>query len=285
MNFSSIFGFGIAAAIIWFGVVESAARPEIFLDTHALLLVIGGTSAATFIAFPFSRVLGLFKMVVFGVFLKQANNNRHLVEEMVLAAAAVQQDPTLLASRSASHPFLEEGLQLVSEGALTETELQDVLNRRSTYFRKSYLADAKMFNTLAKFPPAFGLLGATTGMITMMTSLGSGGQDKIGAAMAIALVATFWGIAVANLVLLPLADYAARLASDDAATRQMIADGVMMIKRRESVTVIAEKLNGALALNERLRMRRTREGAADVKNPPDSDNDSDSNSDLQRFVG
>lgn len=269
MNFSSLFGFFLAGSIVWFGVIESSARPEMFLDPHALILVVGGTLAATFIAFPFSRVLGLFKMVMFGVILKQSTNNRHLVEEMVLSAAIVTENPEMLKFRAASHPFLAEGLALVAEGQLSETELADVLNRRSSYFRKSYLADAKMFNTLAKFPPAFGLLGASTGMITMMTGLGSGGQETIGPAMAVALVATFWGIAVANLVLLPLADYATRLASEDANTRQLIADGVMMIKRREPVHVVAEKLNGSLAIQKRLRLKKQKDGVS----ADDSDSD------------
>ena len=119
------------------------------------------------------------------------------------------------------------------------------------YFRKSYQSDAKTLNALAKFPPAFGLLGASTGMITMMTNLGKGGAETIGPAMAIALVATFWGIAVANLILLPLADFAAKAAQDDTHVREMIYEGLLLLKKKESQAYILQVVNGYLPIDSR----------------------------------
>jgi chemotaxis protein MotA len=254
MNISSLLGFTIATMILWVGVISPSAKPQMFLDHHALLLVVGGTLSAALIAFPMRRIYEMVNMFLFGVILKRPWNRRQIIEEMVAVSEMAQTEPHFLTSVPASHPFLAEGLRLIGEGILTETELQDVLNRRSSFFKRQYLSDAKLLNTLAKFPPAFGLLGASTGMIAMMTNLGKGGQETIGPAMAIALVATFWGIALANFVLLPMADYATRLASEDALVRQIILDGLMMLKRRENAYVIAEKLNGYLVIGKRLRI-------------------------------
>jgi chemotaxis protein MotA len=233
-----------------------------FLDSHALILVVGGTGAAALIAFPLGRILDLVKMFFFGVIFKTQGENAQIIREIICSAPIAQFNPEFLNTRRSSHPFLREGYLLISEGLLDESQLHDVLRKRSQQFKKIYMADAKMLNALAKFPPAFGLLGATTGMIAMMTKLGSGGQDSIGPAMAIALVATFWGIAVANFILLPLADYATRVALDDLGTRQIITEGLMMLKRRESPMLVAEKLNSYLPVKKRVLLTKSELAAA-----------------------
>lgn len=251
MNLTAISGFLTAAAVLWFGVLKSSINPLIFLDPHALILVIGGTIAAMLIAFPWNRVIDLVALMMYGVVFKKQNKNRKIVEDIIAAIPSLTQNPPVIQNFKLSHPFLLEGLKLIAEQVHSEQELREILDRRCEFFRILYTQDAKMLNALAKFPPAFGLLGASTGMISMMTSLGQGGEDAIGSAMAVALVATFWGIAVANLVLLPLADYAARIAADDFHTRKMIAEGVLMLKRKESRKFIIEKLNSYLPIYRR----------------------------------
>lgn len=254
MNFTSLSGFALAACILFFGVIHPAPKPALFLDVHALLLVVGGTLSAGLIAFPVHRFVGLGKMFVYGFLLKRSQSNRKIVTELVLTSAATRTDARKLAARKASHPFLREGYQLIAEGIIPEAQLREILNHRSQYFKRMYAEDARMLTALAKFPPAFGLLGASTGMISMMINLGKGGQDTIGPAMAVALVATFWGIAIANFLLLPLADYAAKVSADDSNTRQIIVDGLIMLKQGRSPILVAEGLNSHLPISSRVRV-------------------------------
>src|SRR5690606_24892973 len=121
-------------------------------------------------------------------------------------------------SFSFTHRFAREAFNLSKQEYLSEAQLKSLLLKRNEYFKLQYKDDARVLTALGKFPPAFGLLGATTGMIVMMTNLGTD-QSKIGSAMAVALVATFWGIAVANLVILPMADYAFKNAEEDQRVR------------------------------------------------------------------
>lgn len=106
-----------------------------------------------------------------------------------------------------------------------------------------------------KFPPGLGLLGASSGMIEMMVGLNSSGMDGIGNAMAVALVATFWGIAIANFVFLPLADYAARVASEDFFTRSLVVHGISLIKQGMAPKIIAETLISQLAIRDQVYLR------------------------------
>ncbi|MGK5084238.1 MotA/TolQ/ExbB proton channel family protein [Bdellovibrionota bacterium FG-1] len=257
VNITSIVGFIIAFSVIYQGVIHPAPKPDLFLDPHALILVVGGTLATALIAYPARRLLNLANLLIFGMIFKRKTDHRVLVNEMVVTARLVRETPIGVAQRGALHPFLTEGYLLIAESKLNEKDLHEVLVRRSKFFKKSYMDDAKILTAIAKFPPAFGLLGASTGMITMMTNLGSGGQDTIGPAMAVALVATFWGIAMANLIFLPLADYAVKAAEEDQFTRGLIIAGLMLIKQKTPEAIVAEKLNSYLPIKRRVDLKRT----------------------------
>ena len=251
MNISTLIGFAIAAAVIWLGVIAHSAKPTMFLDAHAIILVLGGTVAAGLIAFPFSKFIDLFRFITTGVLYPQKRAHGKIVEEIMLLLADQHVKSEHRAVGRTSHPLLAEGCRLMQKGELNEAEFKQVLLQRSQRFKERYLSDAKTLNALAKFPPAFGLLGATTGMISMMTNLGASGQDSIGPSMAIALVATFWGIAVANMVLLPLSDHATKLAADDSQLRTLITTGLVLLNRRVSPAVMLEHMIGFLPVKDR----------------------------------
>ena len=158
-------------------------------------------------------------------------------------------DPTV---RMQFHPFLLEGYTLMRKQELDPLEYRAILINRNQRFKERYTGDTKALTALAKFPPAFGLLGATTGMIAMMTGLGPGGKETIGPAMAVALVATFWGIAVANFILLPLADHADRLNAEDARLRLLIATGLTLIHQQSRPAALYEHMIGFLPVFDRM---------------------------------
>jgi len=252
MNISSILGYVIAILVVYFGVVASISKPEIFLNSHALILVFGGTITAAFVSFPMAKLANIARFFVKSVLFGKKLQNSALVQNIIEGARVAKTNPNALTNVKMVHPFLNEAFSLVADGVLNENDLEDVLQRRSEHFKTSYMQDAKIFQSLSKYPPAFGLLGAVSGMVAMMLELGSSKPEQIGAAMGVALIATFWGIAVANIILLPLADYYMKLAVDDNYQRKIIVEGALLVKRRESPIVVIEKLNSYLPINERL---------------------------------
>lgn len=252
MNVSSILGFVIAGLVIQFGVLHGAKDASIFLDTHALILVVGGTLAASLIAFPVQQLFNLADFLYLGVLFKRHVKTAGLVEQIRAAAHLYRRNPEDIKMAMADHPFLEEGFVLLRKNYLSTEELSAVLESRRLGFKRKYQQDAKVLNAIAKYPPAFGLLGASTGMIAMMTNLGgTGGTAAIGSAMAVALVATFWGIAAANFIFLPLADHAQRAFLKDQVLREMISEGLLMIKEGASDMVIGERLRSMIDTDQR----------------------------------
>ena len=109
-----------------------------------------------------------------------------------------------------------------------------------------------MFKVLSKLPPAFGLLGAVLGMVALMQALG--GEDAfatIGPAMASAMVATFYGIAFANFILIPIGENLSLSSNQDLVIRKMILEGIKIIRNKEHPIVIEEELKSFLLPSER----------------------------------
>lgn len=250
MNISTLMGIIAAVFVIYSGVIKHSTNSLIFLDSHALILVVGGTLSAALIAFPIKDIIQIMRFIFLGVLYPKSRNKLKVAYDILLFKLNSNLD-TPVNTNELSHPFLAEGFLLIRKNKFNSEEFRTILAERNLHFKESYLNDAKILNSLAKFPPAFGLLGATTGMISMMSNLGDGGKDSIGPSMAIALVATFWGIAVANLILLPLADHASKLSRDDTKMREMMMTGLIMLHEGAEVDFLFEVLRGYLPLKDR----------------------------------
>lgn len=250
MNKSFLFGVFVVSSVIYFGILSHAKSPLVFLDPHAILIVVGGTLAAGFIAFQGQSLTRVLDFVIWGALFRRKRRYLKVAKDIAIIRASYLGGKNPPNSDSFD-PFLREGIEFLFDRKATSVGLVDLLRTRSSYFLKLYRNDAKVLASLAKYPPAFGLLGAATGMIEMMQNLGAGGSSAIGQAMAVALVATFWGIAIANFFILPLADAAARAAQDDSTLRDLIIDGLKLIKDEVGDQQFKGHLRGYLSLEER----------------------------------
>jgi chemotaxis protein MotA len=256
VNFSAIIGFIICAVVLFLGVTESEGARQILINKHAIIIVIGGTLASTFISFPITKVIKLS-----GVALKKLIGISHIdyqrtISEVIGVAEQAQRDPNAIRAGigNVKDPFLKEGLQLLADGA-TEEQLSDIMRTRIETFRRRHIAEANMFKTIGKFPPAFGLLGTTLGMITLLNQLGGvDAQKLVGPAMAIGLVATLYGIGTTNFLLIPIAENLSALGAEDYASRNMILEGLLMIKRKVHPVLVEEKMKSFLLPSERQRL-------------------------------
>jgi chemotaxis protein MotA len=252
MNINLILGLLIGLWVVADGVIRRSANPSLFFDVHAILIVGLGTIAAALIASPPGRLRAIAKFIITGAFFRKERSKSYLIKTLISAHAHIlRTGSSRVVISEEIHPFLKEGIDLIREGHLNSEEFKEVLELRVNHFKRSYGEDAKSIAAIAKFPPAFGLLGAASGMISLMSQLGSGGKESIGPAMATAMVATFWGVGVANFLLLPLSDYANRLGMEDVEIRNLMVHGLLLIHQREKPMVLKEKLVSFLRINER----------------------------------
>ena len=255
MNFKSIVAFVMAGSVFGFGALTATNNPYAFLDYHAALIVFGGTIAVAAISFQIDRMGLMLKVFYFRVVRGQKYDYVSIIRDlMVISDAYRTNDPKLpeIVKRSPDH-FVQEAMGILMDDFLDPEEMAHILKLRATtmYFR--YQEDAKKFKALGKFPPAMGLMGAVLGMIALLQTLGQpGAEANIGPAMAVALVATLYGIAFANLFILPIAENLLDSSREMLAKNIMIVEGVKLIAKKKNRILIAEELNSYLLPMERL---------------------------------
>lgn len=253
MNFSSIIGFLIATVVLVFAVHEAEGAKDVLLNIHAVMIVFGGTAAATFVCFPIGRIAKLSVLAIKKIVGMGHTDYGKIIKEVIELAEGLQKDPSHAKNSIAQirNPFLKEGVQLYLDG-VTEIQLSEIMSARIETIKRRYSAEVGMFRTIGKFPPAFGLLGTTFGMIALLNKLGgTDAQKMIGPAMAVGLVATLYGIALTNFLFIPISENLAALGADDYAARKMVLDGLIMIKRKTHPLIVEERMKSYLLPAER----------------------------------
>lgn len=254
MNFSVFTGIItilVIGSIIVFG---SGGGVSTFLNKEGLLIVIGGTLAASFLIFPMKQLFGLARVFFKKILFNKKSKIEDVVKEIVNLAKGLRTQPEFLktAVTGISDPFLRDGVELLNKKVIDILEIEEILENRAIVQHEKYEEESEVFKTLSRFPPAFGLMGTTLGMIHLMKSLGKENSfDLIGPAMGISLVATLYGIGVANLILIPFGERLNRLNREEQLLRAMIIKGVILLHKRTHPMIVEEHLLGYLSPGKR----------------------------------
>lgn len=249
MNFAGIIGVLGALSVAAYTVLTSADSPQIFLDEHGIVIVLGGTFAVAFLSFRARRLFDAVKILVRKMFGRTKSDYLKQIKYIVDSANTYRQSPkqALSGLSKEAHPFLADGIKYIVDFGFSAQELDEIMSNSLEGKKKRDKLEIKVWHTIARFPPAFGLLGATVGMIALLQTLGeAGAQDRIGPAMATALVATFYGLIAANLVFIPIGENLAELSEEDLVMRKIIKEGVVLIHEKRHPLFIEEYLKSFL---------------------------------------
>ncbi|MES2964466.1 MAG: MotA/TolQ/ExbB proton channel family protein [Bdellovibrionota bacterium] len=269
MNFASLFSFVIAAAVFVGAVLASATNWRAFVNLEAALVVFGGTMAAAAISFQVDRLWIMFKVFFHRIIRGRKTDFVPLIREMMVLADLYRMNSPELPRvvQELKDPFLKEGMQALVEKFPEEQDLFRLLSTRAQTIAQRYHQEAVRMKAIAKFPPAFGLMGATLGMISLLETIGTReGQANIGPAMAVALVGTLYGIAFANMVLVPISEQLLDSAAEIHVKNRIIVEGLKHISSRKNPLLIAEELNSFLLASERIDRR-------SLNRPPEKKNE------------
>lgn len=253
MNFSAFVGIILAIVVAIGTAMTSTSNWKVFLDLHAVMIVIGGTLAASLVSFS-AKKLWLLMKIFFKRVLGKNEELQIALKEIIDLAKGYRENGQYLQDNVGKLKtyFLKEAVQMIIDGGLEPQEMDMVLKKRAAAIFHRHEEDAEIFKSLAKFPPAFGLMGAVIGMIAMMQSLGDAESfSKVGPALAVALVATLYGIALANFAFLPLGENLAKVNRADAVIRAMVLDGIKLIRAKKHPLLVEEVVLSHLMPSER----------------------------------
>lgn len=256
MSIYKLFGLIASTAVFLGSVYLTLDSLRFIFDLHSILLVIGGTVAAAIVSFPVEQISSLIKVFFRRLLGRNPQDYLTIVDEVVTLAKARRNGSKAFESavENAKNLFLKDAGRMLGwmAGEVSEAEFRDLLQTRAETHYRQYHSEARIFRTLAKFPPAFGLLGTTLGMIALLQSLGSPDAIKnIGPAMSVALVATLYGVAVSNFVFIPMAENLSRQTEDDHLKRAIVIEGMMLLYADKPLIFIEEKLKSYLLPRQR----------------------------------
>lgn len=254
MKLHPILGLILSVGLIIWAILQEMDNPKVFLNLHGIAIVVGGTFCVAIIIFSFKNLLNLMRVLFRAIRGDIQSENQNLVKILTEISEKSNQGEKVNLSSKFKKPFFDEALNLLYDETLSLEDLESVLMKRLDVQHELYRKENNSFKLLSKFPPAFGLIGATMGMIALLQSLG--GQDsfsKLGPAMSVALTATFWGLIFTNFILLPIGENLTHASDLDLRQRRMIMDGVILIRQKKHPIVIKEFLQSYLAPGERLK--------------------------------
>jgi len=244
MNPSTLIGIVVAVATLATALAFSATDLALYINLPGLVVVLGGTCAALFISYPLREVVRVFALVR-TVFRSEQLDSRRDIDELVAMAQLWMNDDVHKVEQAlhkVSNPFLRTGVQLVIDHT-PEDQIIELLQWRIARLRAREHAEAQMFRIMAGFAPAFGMLGTLVGLINLMTVLGNGDMVVIGQQLAVALMTTFYGILLANLVCKPIAVKLERRTEQRLMLMNMVLQGISMMCARRGPAVVRETLN------------------------------------------
>ncbi len=255
MNPSSLVGLVLGLGVMYAAMTATTDNMSFFLDFHGILIVVGGTAAAASISFPISKIAALLRVFFLRVLGKNRVDYQSAITQLLeLNRKAAMGLPTLKeAANAIPHPFLKEAVTLVAGGVLTDREIRQTLDQRIKTIEGRYLLEANMFRIIGRYPPAFGLLATTLGMIGVLQKIGAANsQSLIGPAMSVGLIGTLYGIGLANLVFLPIAENLTERTREEMNLRRIMMEGCVMLKAQVNPVAMREGLNSFLLPGERV---------------------------------
>lgn len=256
MDFSTLIGMIVAVALMVFGIIfDQATGVDIekfgnFYDVPSLLVTVGGCIGATIASFPFSMLKDIPKHITV-LFRQKQYNIPKVIDQIVDLAMVARQNGLLSLEEKAEEikdPFFKQSVLMIVDAndpdkvrSYLENELDTMASRHS--------AVAGMWEKTAGYAPAFGMIGTLIGLINMLKGLdlsGSGGSSTLGQDMSVALITTFYGCVVANVICNPIAQKLRIRNSEEDLYNSIIVEGVIAIQAGENPQYIREQLLSSL---------------------------------------
>lgn len=236
---------GALAGVLMLAIVlaVSASDPGMYVNLPGLAIVLGGTLAAAFISYPLREVRRVFALLR-TIFRSEQNYIDRDIDELVQISQLWMKNDVRKVEEAldkVSNPFLRTGVQLVIDRT-PEDQIIELLQWRIARLRAREQAEAQMFRVMAGFAPAFGMLGTLVGLINLLTVLSDGDMTVIGQQMAVALMTTFYGVLLANLLFKPVAVKLERRTEQRVVLMNMVMQGISMMSEKRGPAVMRETL-------------------------------------------
>jgi chemotaxis protein MotA len=250
MDILTIVGIVMAFGAVVGGQALEGGHLASILQLTAFFIVMGGTIAAVCVQHPLPVLLRAISMLSIAIFDRKQDTKGHIKQILDLATLSRKQGLLALESqlKSLADPFFRKGVQLIVDG--TEPKMvSEILDAEMSHQEEEDVTAAKVWEAAGGYAPTIGILGAVLGLIHVMENLAD--PAKLGTGIAVAFVATVYGVGSANLLFLPLANKLKLKVKQEVTARTVIIQGLVCLAQGENPRLIQEKLEGYLPVEQR----------------------------------
>lgn len=221
-----------------------------FVNIPSALIVMGGTIGAVLINYPLSDIIGVMG-VAKKVFFQKDLSLRNVIETLVEMSKIARREGILALEKKVEDiedPFFSKGLGLMIDG-IEPAALSRILQTELDYLSERHRLGAEIFSSMGNFAPAMGMMGTLIGLVKMLMQMDD--PSSIGPAMAVALITTFYGVILANLIFLPIAGKLKTRSASEIMVKELIISGILSVQSGDNPRVLEQKLNSFLSPGER----------------------------------
>ncbi len=263
MDITTIVGIIVGLVLIVFGVVYDPSETATFVfdnlknfgDVPSLFIVMGGTIAAVIASYP----IGTLKQIPKHMKILTKGNSYNPMEyiDLLVEFSQIARKNGLLAleemANKQTDPFFKQSIMLIVDATDPE-KVKSMLNNDLDYLADRHAESVGIYEKASSYAPAFGMIGTLIGLVNMLKNMsfeGSAGASSLGGDMSTALITTFYGCILANLVFSPIAKKLSIRNDEEYLCKQIIIEGVLSIQSGENPKFMKEKLISYLSQKER----------------------------------
>jgi len=261
MDIATIIGI-IAGVVCVLGSIALNGPLHPFWDVPSVVCVVGGGIAATFISHKLTEIKPVMKVIV-KAFTSKETSQIEMIRKLVELSTKARRDGLLsleAEQENIDDEFLKASLQLVIDGVEPDI-IVDSMDLEIENMKSRHDKGVGIFKTLAAQFPAWGMIGTLIGLIQLLLSLDD--PSGIGPAMSVALVTTFYGSVLANLVCNPMANKLSAKSKEEIQQKKMIVEGILSIQAGENPKILEHKLKTFLSPKQKLEYDRVVNGVND----------------------
>ncbi|MCB2184864.1 MAG: MotA/TolQ/ExbB proton channel family protein [Deltaproteobacteria bacterium] len=249
MDLATIIGIVTAFALVLVAMMLGGSI-LMFVDIPSMLIVVGGTIGVTLVNYPLSDMIKLISIVKH-LFIHKSESLPQMIAQFVEYATRARREGILALEatmKEIKDPFLSKGLQLTIDGQEPQA-IKEILETEIDYVAERHRLGAEIFMTMGTFAPAMGMIGTLIGLVQMLQNMSD--PSSIGPAMAVAIITTFYGAVMANMVFLPMSGKLKLRSAQEMVMKEVIMNGVLAIARGDNPRVIEQKLHSYIPPNMR----------------------------------
>ncbi|MBF0143809.1 MAG: MotA/TolQ/ExbB proton channel family protein [Magnetococcales bacterium] len=215
----------------------------LFVDVPSIIIVFGGTICVLFIKHTMQEVFGSVGVFMKSISVDQKNPEDYVAKMADLANMARKDGLLALEKIKVEDNFLQLGINLCVDGADPDF-LESVLNKEVNYLNERHSGWIAVYEGIGDTAPAFGMIGTLIGLVQMLADMSD--PSKIGPAMAVALITTFYGAFLANLVAIPISFKLRAYSQKEQLIRKIVIDGLMGIQKGVNPRMLQISLEAAI---------------------------------------